>query len=67
MYAMKLGFCLAIVLSDLELNLCDYLDVTIFPTKEIFDFDFSRKMENYMRWVKDDEKSGYDGKVNGVF
>lgn len=45
----------------------DYLDEGIFPTKQIFDFKGGRDVETYTKWVKENEKHGHDGKVNGVF
>lgn len=65
--AMKMGFCLAIILSDLEVDLCEYLDEGIFPTQQVFDFEFSRDFNNYIHWVKSEEKCGYDGKISGTF
>lgn len=64
---MRSGNILAINLSDLEVDLNDYIDEGLFPTKEIFDFEGGRKHDAYKQWVKECEKHGPDGKVNGVF
>lgn len=66
-HAMRSGNCLAINLGDLEIDFNEYIDEGIFPTAQIFDFKSSRDVSTYIKWVKESEKHGHDGKVNGVF
>ena len=66
-HAMRSGNCLAIYLSDLEIDFNDFVHEGIFPTKQILNFETGRHVEQYITWVKESEKHGIDGKVNGVF
>ncbi len=66
-HAMRSGNILAINLGDLDIDFNAYIDEGIFPTQQIFDFEGGRDVDTYIKWVKEDEKHGYDGKVNGVF
>jgi hypothetical protein len=54
-------------LSDLEVDLNDYISEAIFPTQQILDFKNARNQDPYARWVKPEEKHGFNGKVNGQF
>ena len=65
--AMRIGDTLAIDLGDLDINFQEYTSDSIFPTAKVLDFENARKRENYEKWVKPEEKHGFDGVVNGVF
>ena len=65
--AMRIGDILAIDLGDLEINFQEFTSDSIFPTAKVFDFENARKHENYINWVKAEEKHGFDGVVNGHF
>ena len=64
---MRSGDTLAIDLGDLDVNFQEYNSEKIFPVAKILDFENARKYDNYNKWVKPEEKHGFDGKVNGVF
>lgn len=64
---MRIGDTLAIDIGDLEVNFEEYSSDSIFPTAKIFDFENARQLDNYTKWVKPEEKHGFNGVVNGVF
>ena len=64
---MRIGDIFAIYLGDLDVNFTEFSSESIFPTNKIFDFEYAHKHENYINWVKAEEKHGFDGVVNGHF
>ena len=66
-HAMRSGHILAINLGDLNFDFSEYATEGVFPSTKIFDFKNGRKLESYIQWVKEEEKHGMNGVVNGVF